>query len=213
MTTVRLTITVLLLFLIVFTVARVGSNTEAQDFQLRDIQGKAFRLSDFRGKIVLLEFFASWCKPCKPQLMELKDVKAAYPPEQIILVSISYDPSTDTDEVLSRLAEETGTTWILARDTIGISGKYEVTIAPTIFVIDRSGITRYKHPGLTKSEVLTPEIDYLLSESPQHTPSGGVTSGSFTMSLLLIGVVVILVGSVFTIRKRRSSRKSERSRG
>ncbi len=182
---------------------------EAYDFRLRDTNGRVFTLSDFKGKIIVLEFFASFCGPCKPQLAELMDIRSTYSEDEVVIISVSFEPSTDTDDVLNRLAKEAGVTWALARDTVGISDKYEINIAPTLFLIDRAFTIRFSHSGLTKSKVLTPEIDQLLSEKAPQTQAAPAFDN--LTWIFMIGLVVLLVGAILIVRKRRDS-KSRRKR-
>ena len=192
---------VLLVLLAVSTVSGLQSGREAQNFQLKDSQGKGFSLSDFRGKVVLLEFFASFCGPCKPQLMELKDIRATYPKEQLVMISISFDPSIDTDEKLISLSRNASASWTFAKDTEGISDKYEIMIGPTIILIDKAGMIRNVHEGLTKSKVLNPEIDQLLAETPP--PQDNSTPMN---SLVGIMGVIIVIAILFRFARRRKSK-------
>jgi peroxiredoxin len=205
----KLLVLVLLGCLLTAPVSGDQTGREAWNFQLRDTNGKAFTLSDFKTKIIVLEFFASWCGPCKPQMAELKEIRSTYLEDEVAIISVSFDPSTDTDDALNRLAKEVGATWTLARDTIGISDKYEVNIAPTIFLIDKAFTIRFAHSGLTRSKVLTPEIDQLLSEPP---PAKGATASSDLTWILLTGLTLLIAGSILAIRRRRVSTKSRRKR-
>lgn len=202
-----LSLVLLLLCLTALPVVAAQSPSQAEDFRLKDIYGKDFTLSSFRGKVVLLEFFASWCSPCKPQMAELKQIRTTYPQEQLTIISVSFDPSMDTDDVLRSLATNVSADWILARDTAGASDKYGVSIAPTIFLIDRSGAVRYVHTGLTKSKLLTPEIDQLLSEMPQPTSPKAAGYGDLTPAFLLIGLIVLVAGVALLLRRQRSRKR------
>ncbi|MFC1506533.1 peroxiredoxin family protein [Thermoproteota archaeon] len=200
----------LILCLFASMISQVESNDKAQDFQLKDIDGNTFSLSDFKGKVVVLEFFASKCGPCKPQLMELREIRSAYPEDQVKIISISFDPLADTDEILRDLAKNVSVTWIMARDTIGIADVYGADMAPTTYLIDRTGNIRYVSPGLTKSDRLMPKIDELVSEPFQ--PDNEVATDSGNTGLILLLIIIIIALAIFIIRKRKSSRKERRRR-
>ncbi|OGD53005.1 hypothetical protein A3K80_03650 [Candidatus Bathyarchaeota archaeon RBG_13_38_9] len=200
----------LILCLFASMISQVESNDKAQDFQLKDIDGNTFSLSDFKGKVVVLEFFASKCGPCKPQLMELREIRSAYPEDQVKIISISFDPRADTDEVLRDLAKNVSVTWIMARDTIGIADVYGADMAPTTYLIDRAGNIRYVSPGLTKSDRLMPKIDELVSEPFQ--PDNEVETDSGNTGLILLLTIIIIALAIFIIRKRKSSRKEIKRR-
>ncbi|MEM3017529.1 MAG: TlpA disulfide reductase family protein [Candidatus Bathyarchaeia archaeon] len=206
-----LTPVLIILCLIALPVQSCRSTTQAEDFRLKDIYGRDFALSDFRGKVVLLEFFATWCSPCKPQMAELKEIRSRYSQEQLVIVSVSFDPSMDTDDVLRSLAANFSADWIIARDTVGISNRYGVSIGPTIFLVDKSGALRYTHPGLTRCERLTPEIDQLLYEAAQPIvpkPS----HGDLAPLLLFLGLTVLVAGFAVLVRRRRSRQRPKRKR-
>ncbi|MGQ9542579.1 MAG: TlpA family protein disulfide reductase [Candidatus Bathyarchaeia archaeon] len=184
--------------------AKLKLNSEAYDFQLTDINGVSFRLSDFRGKIVLLEFFVSSCGPCKPQMLELKGVRMTYPKEMVVMVSVSFEPSTDTVQVLKQLVGTVGVDWIVARDTIGISDKYGIEIAPTILLIDDAGVIRRIHEGFTEKNVLISDISDLLgggSKSPSRTPS------LWSMLPLMIVAIAVLAIILAWYRRRPAKRR------
>jgi peroxiredoxin len=186
------------------------SSTQAEDFRLKDIYGREFALSDFRGKVVLLEFFATWCSPCKPQLAELKEVRSRYSQDQLVMLSVSFDPSMDTDDVLRSLAANFSVDWTIARDTVGVSNRYGVNIGPTIFLIDRSGAVRFTHPGLTRSERLTPEIDQLLYEAAQPSVPKPSSHSDLTPLLLFFGLTVLVAGFAVLMRRRRINKQRSR---
>ncbi|WP_455369762.1 peroxiredoxin family protein [[Eubacterium] cellulosolvens] len=200
----------LILFLVSPMINQVECNDRAQDFQLNDIEGNTFSLSDFKGKVVVLEFFASKCGPCKPQLMELREIRSSYPEDQVKIISISFDPRADTDQILRDLAKNVSATWIMARDTIGIADVYGADMAPTTYLIDKEGNIRYVSPGLTKSDRLMPKIDELVSEPFQ--PDNKVSTNPGNTFLILLLILIIIALAIFIIRKRKSSRNERRRR-
>ncbi len=198
---------ILLLSLILLTINKVQSSEETEDFQLEDIHEKNFAISDFKGKVIVLEFFATYCSTCKPQVEELKMIRSTYPEDTLVIISIRLDPSPDTNQVLRNFADNASINWILARDTIGISDKYSITIAPTIFILDKLGVIRYKHAGLTKIQAMQPTIDQLISETPQVIISKPTADGNITPAILLIVFIALALSLTLILRKRRTSKK------
>lgn len=135
---------------------------KATDFLLVDLQGRAFRLSDFRGRIVIIDFMATWCGPCRLQIPHLQEVRERYG-DLVTIISISVDPVHDSNEVLKEyLKEYPHADWIWARDTINLKQIYGVVAIPTLVVIDQEGYVRFKHVGLTPSSTIIQEIDEIL---------------------------------------------------
>ena len=113
---------------------------EAPDFEATTLDGDRISLSDLRGKVVLLEFWASWCGPCRPEVPYLKEVHAAYGGEDFQLIGISLDRST---EELRQFIEEHGMTWPQvqeeARWESELADLYNVSGIPRAYLIDREG--------------------------------------------------------------------------
>lgn len=137
----------------------------ALDFSLSDIEGKTFHLSDFRGKVVLIDFMATWCPGCRASMSDLKAIWEKYK-GKIVMISISVDPSRDTERILREWANYFNATWIHARDTANppVSRLFGVKGIPTYVIIDKKGNVRYTHEGLTPEEVISEEISSLLKE-------------------------------------------------
>jgi len=159
----------------------------APDFTLTDIDGVEFSLSDHRGKVVLLDFFSLRCGPCIDEIPHLKAVHEEFG-EDLIIISISIDPYYDTVEKLQQFRQEHEIGWIVARDTIGIYGQYDVQLLPTLAIIDQEGYIQHRHvyPD-TGESVLSEEIYEIIPE----------------FGTLIILVFLILTVAV-VIHKRRS---------
>jgi len=133
----------------------------APDFTLTDIYGRRISLSDFRGKVVILDFFYIGCYWCEQEIPHLKAVKEKFG-GQVVIISIDIQPDIDTDDKLKAYVSSHDITWYVARDTAGVAQKYEVYAVPTLVVIDREGNIRYRHEGYTESGTLEEEVMELL---------------------------------------------------
>ena len=137
----------------------------APDFTLTDIDGNVFSLSDFRGKVVLLDFFATWCGPCRAEMPHLKALNEKFG-EELVIISISVDPNYDSVERLKSFRQDYNITWTLARDTTNVQAQYNVTAIPTLYIIDQNGYVRFHHVGLTEEDALITEISQIVPEFP-----------------------------------------------
>lgn len=135
------------------------NENEAPSFTLTDIDGETFSLSDFRGSVVVLDFFATWCTPCVAEMPHLAEIHEKYGSD-VVITSIA--PSTDTVELLKQFREDHNMLWRIARDTAGVSDDYGVQYIPTLVIIDQSGIIYYRNEGLTDASTLSSKIDSLL---------------------------------------------------
>ena len=127
---------------------------------LTDIDGNKFSLEDFRGKVVILDLFATWCQPCLQQIPQLAEIYGKYDHDEVIIISIS-SPS-DNEEHLRQFRDEHQMSWRVARDTAGVFDKYNVVYIPTIAILDQNGAVYYINEGLTDASTLSSKIDFLL---------------------------------------------------
>jgi thiol-disulfide isomerase/thioredoxin len=142
------------------------SGTQAPDFALTDLDGNAFRLSDFKDKVVVLDFMATWCGPCKQQIPHLRAIWEKYR-DRVVIISIDVDLSESEDVLRSYRHNYPYATWIWAKDIAEqrVAVVYGVRAIPTIVVIDQEGYIRFLHVGLTDSSTLAREIDELLGRA------------------------------------------------
>jgi thiol-disulfide isomerase/thioredoxin len=133
-------------------------------FEIEAIDGTVWNNERMRGRVVLLDFWASWCAPCIEALPELRMLAAERSGRPFLLLSFSADSNP---EELARVIEAEGLTWPQIRDEDGstIVGRFGVRLYPTYLVVDREGIVRgrYNAEGIISGDIET-RIDELLIE-------------------------------------------------
>ncbi len=125
------------LFLAAAVLNAAGKGEVAPAIQLMDQAGKAFSLEAFKGQVVVVDFWASWCGPCRKSLPELDDLQARFASQGVKVVGISLD--SDTGSVTAFL-EKVPVRFTILHDPAGLTGvAYSVVAMPTTFLIDREG--------------------------------------------------------------------------
>jgi len=114
----------------------------APDFSLKDLDGNTVKLSDYRGKIVFLNFWASWCGPCTSEMPEFEKVHRQFSKEgdAVILAVNLTDGFRETEEKARKFIADNGYTMKVLLDTTGSAAKdYGIYSIPTTYVINRDG--------------------------------------------------------------------------
>ncbi len=110
----------------------------APDFTLIDLGGNQVSLSDFRGKTVFVNFWATWCPPCRAEMPEIEAVHQEYKDKGVVVIGVDI---LETEDEVSQFVQRGGYSWTFVIDTSGeVSANYRITAIPTSFFIDREGI-------------------------------------------------------------------------
>ena len=155
--------TVLLAFTLLLTNAQaVPLGQSAPEFELRGDGASTVKLSALRGKVVYLDFWASWCGPCRQSFPWMNDLQAKYASRGLQIVGVNLD-AKDADA--RKFLAETQANFLLAFDNKGVTPKlYGVKGMPTSYLIDREGRIVSEHSGFhfSKTATLEKEIEKLL---------------------------------------------------
>jgi len=124
----------------------------APDFTLKTLDGKTLTLSDLRGKAVLINFWATWCAPCKIETPWIVDLQKQYAGQGLQVVAVSMDDESDTEDV-KKFAQDMHMTYPILRGTEEVGNEYGgVEFLPTIFFVGRDGKVTGRILGLRGRE-------------------------------------------------------------
>ncbi len=136
---------------------------QAADFELQLLNGDVARLSDLRGKVVMVDFWASWCAPCRQESAALNRAYAAYADRPVEFIGVNV---WDTQNAAELFLVEFGVPYPAGVDTDGVIAlNYGVRGIPEKFFIDANGAIRRKYVGPMPEEVLRGALDRLLAEA------------------------------------------------
>ena len=135
-----------------------SNKTPAIDFELKDQYGKTHKLSDYKGKVVFLNFWATWCPPCKMEMPDIQKIYEKYEKQgektEVVVLSVVAPNTQDEKDVegIKAFLEENGYTYPVLMDDGGYTfGAYRISSLPTTFMIDKEGnVFGYVQGGLTQ---------------------------------------------------------------
>jgi thiol-disulfide isomerase/thioredoxin len=141
-----------------------GTNDNGSPFQLTDLDGAPVRLADLRGKVVWLNFWASWCPPCQAETPILREMDQAYRDRGLALVGIQVQQTVGDGR---RYADVYGLQYTIGADVSGVVfHAYKVFALPTQFFIDANGVVRQVVNGPLDATSAAAIIEALLPPPP-----------------------------------------------
>jgi len=123
----------------------------APDFELPDLEGNIRRLSDYKGQVVVLNFWATWCGPCVREMPMFQEFQDRYP--EMVLLGVDEEESPET---VRDFLQKMGLTYtILLDEKAELARDLRVNYLPTTFFVDQQGDIRFRHYGIVTEEQLT----------------------------------------------------------
>ncbi|MDG6224934.1 MAG: TlpA disulfide reductase family protein [Candidatus Thermoplasmatota archaeon] len=130
-------------------------------YDIENIDGGTFRLEQFKGKIILLDMYATWCGPCAYQMDELRELKTYYSPSDLVIISINTDPQ-ETAAMSREFRDKHYADWPFGMASPQIRETFPASSIPTLYFLDREGKIVDDHVGAGSALDLRIRIDRMV---------------------------------------------------
>ena len=168
----RLILAAFLLIVEPFAVANpVTVNQEAKaqaapQFALKDLKGRVARLADYKGKVLLINFWATWCAPCRAEMPDLARLQKEYETRGLQIIGITHPPFKG--QSVRRMAKRLKVNYPILLGTPRVSAEYGVSdVLPVTFVVDRDGKIRARILGILEADEFDRSVKPLLEPETQ----------------------------------------------
>jgi len=151
--------------------ANDAKGKQAPDFVLQDLDGKPVKLSDFRGKAVLLNFWATFCGPCKVEMPWLVELQKQYGPQGLQIVGVALDDSGK--DTIQKYAKEMGVNYTILQGQDSVGDAYGAVGLPATFYIDRNGKIVDSALGLVSRGEIEDNIKKALADNKADAQTAG----------------------------------------
>jgi peroxiredoxin len=142
-----------------------GSQTDvpAPDFSLRDLQGRIHSLAEYRGKVLVLNFWATWCPPCRAEIPDFVEAYNELSSQGLEIIGVTMEDISAAD--LEDFAREMKMNYAVAFGTEEVARAYRPgQYIPATIIIDKKGVIRHRHVGSMEKDALLKVVTPLLEE-------------------------------------------------
>ena len=138
----------------------VEEGSQARDFSLHNLAGEKVSLSDYKGKVVLINFWATWCPPCRAEIPDLEAAYREHQDDDFVVLGVSIE---DPPETVQAFVAEYGVTYPVLLDSEGEMVRvYRAAGLPTSVFVDPQGVIRIRHVGYLSEAQLKQYLQSLL---------------------------------------------------
>ena len=139
------------------------SDKKASDFKLKTLEGKEVKLSDYRGKIVIIDFWATWCPPCRKGIPDLISLQEEFK-KDLVVIGISLDQQNTIKDLKPFIENYKINYPVVLGDEKVVKDYGGISAIPTSFIIDQKGNIVDTHVGLVPKTVYADQIKSLLKK-------------------------------------------------
>jgi len=142
----------------------VGEGTVAPEIGLKDLSGKMVQVGELKGRVVLVDFWASWCAPCREELPVLEELYRKYREKGLVVIGVGQDKDAGK---AAKFLRASPLSFPIVHDADGaVADRYAPPKMPSSYVIDKKGLIRHVHAGFRASDkaVLERQLAALLAE-------------------------------------------------
>ena len=156
----------LILLICVASVTPAQSLSTAPEIKLKDLRGRPLKVSDYRGKILLINFWATWCIPCRAEIPDLLRLQRQYRHRGLRVIGVAYPPQTRAE--VRRFVRRLRINYPIALGTEATKALFDNSgVLPVTVVIDRDGMVREVIKGVLYHDEFDERIKPLLNERPK----------------------------------------------
>ena len=136
---------IIMLGLLLIQACILNGDDKAPDFTLLDLDGNEVRLSEFRDKVVLINFWTTWCPPCRAEMPEIESLYQEYKDKGLVIIGIDIG---EPEARVRQFVQRGGYSWTFVLDSNGaVMADYKIRKIPTSFFIDRKGVIQAENIG------------------------------------------------------------------
>ena len=139
----------------------ITSNDKAPDFALKSLEGKTVKLSDYKGKVVIIDFWATWCPPCRKGIPDLISIQKDFK-DDLVVIGISLDGEKTIKDVPGFVKSYGINYPIVYGDEKVVAAYGGIEAIPTAFVVDKEGHVVDQHVGLVPIQTYIDKIKELI---------------------------------------------------
>lgn len=135
------------------------------EMTLEQVDGGSWRLADHRGRVVVMNFWATWCEPCRDEMPALAQVLRQTAPQGVTMVGVSLDSGPNTQRLVQQFAAQYRPPWPIAFPSAALRLRSEGIAIPTTVLLDKQGRRAKTYVGEVDRATLAKDVAALLAES------------------------------------------------